>query len=145
MSEQRRALLLPQEVKELPPDEAIVFYEGLRPIRCKKLRYFEERIFRARLLPPPALPAPQADAPGVRSDSGAVMQTARPGTDDAALAAVTREATMQDIDRIESIGLEELGIDAGKVRLPEKAEGERLTDEELRTAAESFLASLRSQ
>ena len=49
VSEQRRALLLPQEVKELGPDEAIVFLEGLRPIRCRKIRYFEDRRFRARL------------------------------------------------------------------------------------------------
>ena len=39
VSEQRRALLLPQEVKELGAEEAIMFYEGLRPIRCQKIRY----------------------------------------------------------------------------------------------------------
>src|SRR5690606_22847516 len=43
VSEQRRALLLPQEVKALGADQAIVFYEGLLPIRCKKVRYFEDR------------------------------------------------------------------------------------------------------
>ena len=53
VSEQRRALLLPQEVKELGTEEAIIFYEGLRPIRCRKIRYFEDARFRARLLPPP--------------------------------------------------------------------------------------------
>ena len=51
VSEQRRALLLPQEVKELGAEEAIVFYEGLRPIRCRKIRYFADRRFRSRLLP----------------------------------------------------------------------------------------------
>jgi type IV secretion system protein VirD4 len=58
LSEQRRALLLPQEVKELGTEKAIVFYEGLRPIRCRKIRYFAERRFVKRLLPPPAVPLP---------------------------------------------------------------------------------------
>src|SRR6266699_7116506 len=49
VSEQRRALLLPQEVKELGPEEAILFYEGLRPIRCRKIRYYRDRRFRSRL------------------------------------------------------------------------------------------------
>ena len=51
VSEQARALLLPQEVKEIGNDNALIFYEGLRPIRCKKIRYYADRRFRARLLP----------------------------------------------------------------------------------------------
>ena len=67
VSEQRRALLLPQEVKALGADEAILFYEGLPPIRARKLRYFEDRRFTARLLPPPAEAAPSgAGAPASR-------------------------------------------------------------------------------
>src|SRR6266480_4709226 len=58
VSLQRRALLLPQEVKELGPEKAIVFYEGLRPIRCRKIRYFADKRFRRRLLPAPASPVP---------------------------------------------------------------------------------------
>jgi len=53
VSEQRRPLLLPQEVQSLGVDDAIIFYEGLRPIRCKKIRYFADRRFRRRLLAPP--------------------------------------------------------------------------------------------
>ena len=49
-SEHARALLLPQEVKEIGNDKAFIFYEGLRPIRCKKIRYYADRRFRARLL-----------------------------------------------------------------------------------------------
>src|SRR6185437_11601549 len=59
LSEQRRPLLLPQEVKELGKEEALVFYEGLRPIRCRKVRYYEDRRFRRRLMPPPAQPVPR--------------------------------------------------------------------------------------
>jgi type IV secretion system protein VirD4 len=67
-SDQRRALMLPQELKELGNDKAIVFYEGLPPILCRKVRYFESWVFRKRLLPPPApcpeRPAPAAPPPG---------------------------------------------------------------------------------
>src|SRR5215469_6906637 len=76
VSLQRRALLLPQEVKELGHEEAIVFYEGLRPIRCRKIRYFADRRFRKRLLPPPTVPLPPSRArpvlPHVHERSSAV-------------------------------------------------------------------------
>ena len=63
ISEQRRALLLPQEIKELGTEEAIVFYEGLRPIRCRKIRYFADRRFRRRLLPAPQSAVPAGHVP----------------------------------------------------------------------------------
>lgn len=57
VSEQRRALLLPQEVKEMGTRREIVFLENLRPVRAEKIRYYEDKRFTARLLPAPALPA----------------------------------------------------------------------------------------
>ena len=51
-SEQRRALLLPQEIREMPSDEAIIVKSHTKPILCKKIRYYEEAVFKARLLPP---------------------------------------------------------------------------------------------
>lgn len=55
-AEERRALLLPQELKELPEDEEIIFLEGCRPIRCRKNWYFKDRRLRRRIMPPAALP-----------------------------------------------------------------------------------------
>ncbi|MGA8055119.1 MAG: type IV secretory system conjugative DNA transfer family protein, partial [Burkholderiales bacterium] len=55
VSEQRRALMLPQEVKEMGVGREIVFYENLRPVQATKIRYYEDKRFRARLLPPPAV------------------------------------------------------------------------------------------
>jgi type IV secretion system protein VirD4 len=156
ISEQRRALLLPQEVKALGADDAIVFYEGLRPIRCKKIRYFRDRRFKQRLLPPPA-----SAAPGRSTQSlGAPMTSSTASPRPAAGAAeggqdmqqvelefrtpeVVREATLADIDRIGSLTLDDFAADFDKVQLPDKAEGERMTSEELKVAAESFLATLR--
>jgi len=53
--ETARALLTPGEVMQLPPDDELVLVSGCAPIRAKKLRYFEDRAFTGRVLPPPAL------------------------------------------------------------------------------------------
>ncbi|MFN3585803.1 type IV secretory system conjugative DNA transfer family protein [Phenylobacterium sp.] len=65
-SEQRRALLLPQELSQMPPEDLIVLKAGLPPIRGRKLRYYAEPAFRRRVGPPPpvaAIPMSPADAP----------------------------------------------------------------------------------
>jgi type IV secretion system protein VirD4 len=49
---ERRALMLPQELKALPNDREIVFYEGIpNPVMAEKIRYYEDREYKARLLP----------------------------------------------------------------------------------------------
>jgi type IV secretion system protein VirD4 len=49
VSEQRRALLLPQELKELPDGRQIISAAGTRPILCEKARYYLDRRFMDRL------------------------------------------------------------------------------------------------
>jgi len=147
LSEQRRALLLPQEVKALGVDEAILFYEGLPPIRARKLRYFEDRRFLSRLLPPPERAAPAGTAGAaplapVETPPAAPIETA---PREAATPPAVREATVDDLDRLESLTLEDFDVDLSRVKMPEKPPGERLTSEELNTAVESFLDSLKSR
>jgi type IV secretion system protein VirD4 len=150
-SEQRRPLLLPQEVQTLGKDDAIIFYEGLRPIRCKKIRYFSDRRFRVRLLPPPKRAAPprvpaaeppnEQEAPLVAADAAAsAIHTKR---DDVSNLPRTRAATAADIERIDELTLEDIAVDFNKVVLPQKLEGERMTAQEMDTAVESFIAGLR--
>jgi type IV secretion system protein VirD4 len=56
-SEERRALMLPQELKAMGTRREILLYEGLpHPVRCSKIRYFAERRYRARLLPAVEVP-----------------------------------------------------------------------------------------
>jgi type IV secretion system protein VirD4 len=155
VSQQRRALLLPQEVQALGSERAIIFYEGLRPIRCQKIRYFEDARFWARLLPPPErgpalAPAPAPlDEPGAAAAGGPgaqapVSTTALAGQASAA-PIVTREATVEDIDRLESLTLEDFAAPLDQLKLPQKPEGERLTPEEMNTAVESFLQTLQQR
>jgi type IV secretion system protein VirD4 len=47
-SEEKRALFLPQEIKELPQDEEIIFYEGCKPIRANKNWFFKDKELKAR-------------------------------------------------------------------------------------------------
>lgn len=52
-SEQRRALLLPQEFKELGRERLVVIFENCKPILGEKIRYFQDKAFTTRLLPAP--------------------------------------------------------------------------------------------
>jgi type IV secretion system protein VirD4 len=145
VSEQRRPLMLPQEVQAMKSNEAIVFYEGIRPIRCNKIRYFNERRFKKLISPPPrfaapalahlrgrALNTPKPAPPGSSSVAGsapdpvAIPVEIRPPRARPA----TAHESMQDFD-----------IDLQKMVLPKKAEDEPLTTEELDRAVESFISA----
>ena len=54
-SEQRRALLLPQEFKELGRERLVVIFENCKPILGEKIRYHRDKVFTARLLPAPVI------------------------------------------------------------------------------------------
>jgi type IV secretion system protein VirD4 len=60
-SDQRRALLLPQEFKELGCERLVVIFENCKPILAEKIRYHREPIFQERLLPPPDVPQMRMD------------------------------------------------------------------------------------
>lgn len=86
--ETARALLTPGEVMQLPPSDELVLVSSTAPIRAKKIRYFEDRAFTGRVLPPPALSdGGYADRPAPRPDdwSGQVRDVdARLGGDEGA-------------------------------------------------------------
>jgi type IV secretion system protein VirD4 len=56
VSETQRALLLPQEVIQLPRDEQIILIESQPPIKSKKIFYFKDRFFTSRLLKKTEIP-----------------------------------------------------------------------------------------
>jgi type IV secretion system protein VirD4 len=60
-SEQRRALMLPQEFKELGSERLVVVMENCKPILGEKIRYFREKEFKTRLVKPPPVPAMDMD------------------------------------------------------------------------------------
>jgi len=54
VSDQRRALMLPQELLELPRNEMIILRGGIPPIKAVKLAYYRDKVFaeRSALIPP---------------------------------------------------------------------------------------------
>jgi len=48
-SDQRRALMLPQELKEMPQTQQIIFMENTKPILAEKARYYDDPVFVNRL------------------------------------------------------------------------------------------------
>jgi type IV secretion system protein VirD4 len=172
VSEQRRALLLPQEVQQIGRERQIVFYEGLRPMLCYKSRYYRERFFRRRLLPPPergVAPPTATPTKGKPEAPGAVAATPEIIDDSFSKAAKptrirrgkrragkrvdeptgkdpgkhrTREATVADIERIETLTLDDFDADFSQVAIPDT---DRLSERDLQVAAASFLSALREK
>ena len=62
-SEERRALMLPQELKAMGFDTEVFFYEGIaHPVKCEKIKYYKEARFKERLLPRTEVPRLQLAA-----------------------------------------------------------------------------------
>jgi hypothetical protein len=70
----RRPLMLRQEILQMPPDEQLIPMPGMRPIRARKIRWFEEPEFVRRRLAPPIIPQLVVEIP---MDDGATA-VARP-------------------------------------------------------------------
>jgi type IV secretion system protein VirD4 len=60
ISEQRRALMLPQELLLMPARDLIILRSGIAPVKGNRLRYFEDRRLSARTMhiPPKVNPRP---------------------------------------------------------------------------------------
>jgi type IV secretion system protein VirD4 len=85
-SDQRRALMLPQELMQMSKDTLLVLCGGIPPIRARKIRFYKNRDFTKRICDPPEIPAHPALAtpPGDASGAGRLDAMA------ADLAALTR-------------------------------------------------------
>ncbi|WP_266168361.1 type IV secretory system conjugative DNA transfer family protein [Dyella subtropica] len=57
-TEERRALMLPQELKAMGTEKEVFLYEGIpHPVMCEKIRYYQDKYFTSRLLPKVDIPA----------------------------------------------------------------------------------------
>ena len=87
---------------QLPPDDEIVMVAGSPPIRAKKARYFEDRRFVDRVVPPPEPrkgdPVRQHDPwsslPTIEADTPAGASTPLTNADEAKTADPSREFEM---------------------------------------------------
>lgn len=80
VSDQKRALMLPQELLELPRGDMIILRGGIPPLRARKLTYYAEKEFLARSqLPVPAVPSRPLKA--AEAASFVALVEAEQGTD----------------------------------------------------------------
>ena len=72
VSHTQRALLLPQEVIQLPRDDQIILIESQPPIKSKKIKYFEDNFFKKRLKEKIKIPKQEPNMPNLskKSDKG---------------------------------------------------------------------------
>lgn len=163
LSDQPRRLLLPQEVKELGPTRMILFYEGLRPVLAHRIRYFEDKSFAKRELPPPAVPklevqksdragAPTATSPAARraSPAGTTPRPAGASSATPATAAahrsgqsggstLTKEVSAMSAAVLnDELKLNDFSFDFDDVEIPT----EPLSDDEIKQRADDFVSRL---
>jgi type IV secretion system protein VirD4 len=100
-SEERRALMLPQELREMEPGREIVILQGMKPIWAQKIRYFEDPNFVNRLLKPPEVEpigSRQQKKRGTAPTSKPKQQSIKQGVDPESLPEVRDGATDEQIE-----------------------------------------------
>lgn len=143
-SEHQRALLLPQEVKELGGQEEIVFCEGLRPIRATKIRYWSDRRFRERLLPPPEVAPLEPISIDRRrssaSDGEDNLSAAEDGNPMQHVQVSSAMPAAEVANRLGDLSLADFNCDFSQVEIPEH-DGP-WSEAEMQTAVNSFMATI---
>ena len=130
-SDQRRMLLLPQEVKELGDDKEIIIYEGIRPILADKIIYYQDKNFKNRLLPPPKVKKlnPKSESHTASSDEN----TPQDGQENS----VYRPMNPDDIENIDNLPLADFSVDLDSILSPT---AQPLTDDNIKAAAQRYLS-----
>ncbi len=143
VSDQRRALMLPQEIKEMPADQQLLFIEHVLPVKCFKIRYFDDPIFKERLLPAPGVKKHDVSKySGGRMDDHFAMwqeRVHREGAVSAPRAPVASASPRSEPARHAPAAAAEFSLDFSDVRIPV---GRYLTEPEVTAAVHSFLDEL---
>lgn len=81
-SDQRRALMMAQEIRDMDPSRALIFRAAMPALQAKKLRYYEDRRYMDRVLSPPVVsgrmrpPVPALPQIGLNDGAAADVTTA---------------------------------------------------------------------
>jgi type IV secretion system protein VirD4 len=129
-SDQRRMLLLPQEVKELGDDKEIIIYEGIRPILAEKIIYYQDKNFKNRLLRPPEVK--RITPVSGHQTTSSYEDTSLEGQGNI----IYRPMTLDDIENIDNLPLTVFSLDLESI-IPRT--GQPLEGEEIKAAAQRYL------
>jgi type IV secretion system protein VirD4 len=145
-SDQRRPLMLPQELKEMSQGEEIINLENTKPIKCKKISYYEEPVFIDRLKSvSPSLAKlgkkmptkEQLEAAFGAGECASPVPTIDFDLHVAVVQQRTREMTVADIEK--GIDLRALALDTSKLAVPE---GEGVDPDQVEAFVDSFFNAL---
>ena len=137
ISDQKRALMLPQEIKEMQTDKELVFVENLLPIKCHKIKYYEDEIFKSRLLPPPLVPKQDISKySGNRTDDHFAVWQLRLAKTPMPKPHTEPKLTVANL---EVSPASDFSLDFSSVRIPE---GRYLSSTEIDSAVNAFLDEL---
>ena len=118
----------------------IVFYENLRPVRANKIRYYEDKCFRDRVLPPPEVKAvDMKHAVRSRADDHFALWQAQ--LRDGVRPPPRARAAPAEVDLTEAVLPDEksFSMDFSHVELPP---GRTMTAAEIGSAVDRFLDDL---
>jgi len=155
-SEHSRALLLPQEVKEIGQWEEILFVRGTKAIQCEKARYFLDPVFTDRLRsvskilqegckegePPARELLEHAAQSGSLAADVPVLTPVKLDLQDAAKLALaqlddspSRPVTAEDMENLQNLGADDFDMNFSDVEVPSGP----LTDEQAAAIAAALL------
>jgi len=124
-SEQRRMLLLPQEVKQIGDHKEIIIYEGIRPILADKIVYYQDKRFKKRLLSPPTVPCLKAFSKNIEY----IDRVSQPES-------LSRPMTPDEMEHIDQIPLGQFAVDVDNFIMPTE---KTVTNDEITTYVTAFL------
>jgi len=84
-SDQRRALMMPQELIQMDPGQLILLRAGMPPVRGRKIQYWREKAFMGRVASPPTVAAHPAIATGASISALPPIAAGAPRHDDLSL------------------------------------------------------------
>jgi len=84
-SDQRRALMMPQELIQMDPAQLILLRAGMPPVRGRKIQYWREKAFKDRVTAPPSVTAHPVIGAGASTSTVPAMVAGPPRQDDLSL------------------------------------------------------------
>lgn len=146
VSDQRRALMLPQELKEMPQDEEIIILENTKPILCHKARYFSDHVFIDRLksVSPTLAALPKKKLPSEKELKHAAFNLKELSSVvpviDIGLHRAKTESRIRPLEEGEKIDLSKLAIDIDE--LPKLDNPENPSQEQVVGLVDAFFSQL---